>query len=97
MSPEAITKKQFSEKSDVWAFAITMLEIYTRRDPYPDMEPIHVVSGICQEENPLRPSAPKDMSPAFAAMWKRSINTDPADRPTFKEINSVTENNELFQ
>ena len=33
MSVEALRKKKFSEKSDVWSFGITCIEILTRKDP----------------------------------------------------------------
>ena len=36
MAPECITEGEYSTKSDVWAFGITMIEILTRDLPYPD-------------------------------------------------------------
>ena len=34
----------YSEKTDVWAFGITMLEILTREKPYGDKNPLSVVT-----------------------------------------------------
>ena len=33
MSVESLTKKKYSEKSDVWSFGITCIEIISRDDP----------------------------------------------------------------
>ena len=44
MSPESITKKQYSTKSDVWSFAVTIVEIWTQEKPYPQFAVLEVVS-----------------------------------------------------
>ncbi len=42
MSPESLLKKVFSEKSDVWSFAATAVEIFTKKIPYAHMDSIVV-------------------------------------------------------
>ena len=44
MSPESIKKKQYSTKSDVWSFAVTIVEIWTQEKPYPQFAVLEVVS-----------------------------------------------------
>jgi serine/threonine protein kinase len=34
MAPETITTGQFTKKSDVWAFGITLIEVVTRSTPW---------------------------------------------------------------
>ena len=44
MSPESITKNQYSTKSDVWSFGVTIVEIWTQNRPYPELTLLQVVS-----------------------------------------------------
>ena len=46
MSPESITKNQYSTKSDVWSFGVTIIEIWTQDRPYPELSLFQVVSSI---------------------------------------------------
>ena len=45
MSPESITKNQYSTKSDVWSFGVTIVEIWTQNRPYPELTLLQVVSS----------------------------------------------------
>jgi serine/threonine protein kinase len=45
MAPESIRHSRYSLKSDVWSFAVTIVEILTREKPYPEMQPLQVVSA----------------------------------------------------
>jgi serine/threonine protein kinase len=44
MAPESLTNLTYSEKSDVWSFGITVWEIVTRGEPYPDYSAVQVAS-----------------------------------------------------
>ena len=44
MSPESVSKNQYSTKSDVWSFAVTIVEIWTQEKPYPQFAVLEVVS-----------------------------------------------------
>jgi serine/threonine protein kinase len=43
MAPECVRHSRYSLKSDVWAFAVTVVEIVTQNTPYPDVAPLTVV------------------------------------------------------
>ena len=42
MAPESLMQRKYSERSDVWAFGITVIEILTRLTPYPALSPTEV-------------------------------------------------------
>lgn len=45
MSPEALEKKKYSEKSDVWSFGVCAFEILTGEQPYSEFQDAVVVAG----------------------------------------------------
>jgi serine/threonine protein kinase len=45
MAPEALEKKKYSEKSDVWSFGVTCYEILTQNQPYHEIEQAVVVAA----------------------------------------------------
>jgi len=47
MSPESIKDKVYSDKSDVWSFGVTLWEVLTRKNPYPQMDLITVATKVC--------------------------------------------------
>jgi serine/threonine protein kinase len=44
MAPECVRHSQYSLKSDVWAYAVTIVEINSHETPYPMLQPLQVVS-----------------------------------------------------
>jgi hypothetical protein len=46
MAPEMIKHSQYSIKSDTWAFAVTLMEIVTHDEPYPEYQSLQVVNVI---------------------------------------------------
>ncbi|DBA85833.1 TPA: hypothetical protein ACH3X1_005382 [Trebouxia sp. C0004] len=99
MSPETLQKQAPSEKSDVWALAVTLNELATGIFPYSD----------CTQENPaahtvlemgygrqelaaavatdgLLPLTRDDMPPAFAALLKACWSLQPSHRPSAQQM-----------
>jgi serine/threonine protein kinase len=87
MSPEAIKKKVYSTKSDVWSYSILMWEVIARREPYPKMDSVTAAMAVCHED--LRPTIPAYCEPVFSRLMQSCWNTDPEERPSFKEICEV--------
>jgi serine/threonine protein kinase len=83
MSVEAIERQEYSTKSDVWAFGITMIEIMTSAPPYPGEIPVNVAIKV---SNGLRPQLPSNRPEKLCELLKRCWETKPEDRPSFDEI-----------
>jgi serine/threonine protein kinase len=46
MSPESISKKAYSSKSDVWSYGVVLFEAMARGEPYADLEPVQTASRV---------------------------------------------------
>lgn len=84
--PEVILKQEWSEKSDVWAFGVTMWEIFSNsHEPYaadfPSDEDVvhHVMSG---GRLPKPDGCPDLMYHMMQECW----HLKPYDRPDFQEL-----------
>ena len=88
MSPEAIERSQWSEKSDVWAFAVAVWEMFTHSQvPYtfiPNDSEVgqRVVGGLRLE----RPLAPTECPEGVFAILQRCWEARAADRLDFAAV-----------
>jgi len=83
MSIESIQKQEYSTKSDVWAFGITVIEIMTSSLPYPGELPVNVASKVVSGFRLTPPSdRPKELAEILVKCWQ----TEPSNRPEFTEI-----------
>eukprot|EP01119_Soliformovum_irregulare_P023677 TRINITY_DN831_c0_g1_i1.p1 TRINITY_DN831_c0_g1~~TRINITY_DN831_c0_g1_i1.p1 ORF type:complete len:962 (-),score=191.64 TRINITY_DN831_c0_g1_i1:10-2895(-) len=90
MSPEALEYKRYSEKSDVWAFAVLCWEILNKMPPYPGTDAFMASVKVLKGE--LRPSTPTD--PYFhqvAQVMEKCFQADPDLRPNFDVIGQMLE------
>lgn len=39
-APEALKHRIYSNKTDVWSYGVTLIEILIRDDPFPGMDPV---------------------------------------------------------
>jgi serine/threonine protein kinase len=94
-SPEAVKSHKFSEKSDVWSFGATMVEILTKREPYHGFKgsTLQLVERIgsgatdpwrhLKESDPgLAASLPEWIEPVLVSCF----TIDDSQRPTFREV-----------
>ena len=44
---------EYSEKTDVWSFGITVIEIFTREVPYPNKTTSEIISAISKQQLPI--------------------------------------------
>ena len=87
LSPEAIQSEEYSEKSDVWSFGVTMWEIFScGAQPYADHDNEYVHKHLCTD---LKLEIPDGCSkPVYEIMdkcWYADVNR----RPTFSELSNM--------
>jgi serine/threonine protein kinase len=84
MAPECIMEKQYSVKSDTWAFGITAIEIYTGQTPYPDMTAMRAATAVASGK--LTHPIPSNMSAELAAVVSQCFAFNPDHRPDMGEV-----------
>uniref|UniRef100_A0A7E4VCE8 Tyrosine-protein kinase n=1 Tax=Panagrellus redivivus TaxID=6233 RepID=A0A7E4VCE8_PANRE len=86
LAPEVLKKGEFSTKSDVWAFAVTMWEIYSycKTDPFPGESNAQAKQKIISGKDPMEP--PEGTPTMMAAVMKLCFTQDPAQRPDFETV-----------
>lgn len=84
-APEVLKgRTPYTTASDVYAYGITMYEIYARQPPYAGEDISEVLSKIKKKNK--RPRAPSTMSQKVAFMFKDCIGRKPGGRPTLNEL-----------
>eukprot|EP00042_Codosiga_hollandica_P050868 m.616871 g.616871 ORF g.616871 m.616871 type:complete len:629 (-) comp58172_c0_seq7:292-2178(-) len=83
-APEAMSKNQYSIKSDVWSFGVFMIELVTYGGkPYDGMSNKEVVEALEKDYRmPCPPGCPPNLHAIMLECWRN----DPADRPTFESL-----------
>ncbi len=82
---------KFSEKTDVWAFGVTMWEIFTfvRKQPYGEMSDQEVIDDATKDENrkllPKPEYCPEEVYEVMLRCWVH----EPGERADFEEIYST--------
>lgn len=87
MAPEALGMKVYSKQTDVWAFANTVVEVLTGKDPFPGMDLITVAMSV--RDKFLHPKVPDDCPEWLRELLERCWSPQPEDRPDIDEIVSI--------
>jgi predicted Ser/Thr protein kinase len=90
MSPEAIGKRKYSQKSDVWSFGIVVWEIVSQGELFIDMDLFDI--GVQIRDKGLTPKIPEDCPPLLREIMELCWRQQPEERPTFHEICKVLDN-----
>ena len=79
---------RFSEKTDIWAFGVTMWEIFTlgKEVPYPDLLDQEVIDDAIRGKNRTIPSQPEKCPPEAYHVMLRCWEAETADRADFEEV-----------
>jgi serine/threonine protein kinase len=84
MAPEIVMQQPYSEKADVFSFAIIMWEILTRKEPYEGRAGLGLAMAVANEG--IRPPVPAYCPAEWAALMTQSWAQDANERPSFEDI-----------
>lgn len=85
MAPEVLSGHLASEKSDIYAYAIVLWEILTRKAPFSNVRSFEeFLDDVI--DNHKRPPLPDDINPLLKRLIEDCWNGDPRKRPLFPEI-----------
>jgi len=93
MAPECISKKRYSEASDVWSFGVFMWEITHMQEPFKNMGEFEVATGVVGGTLRLTvdPVVMQFFGSALFELMRYCWNIDPNARPHFSVIASTLE------
>ena len=79
---------KFSAKTDVWAFGVTMWEVFilSKHEPYYDMEDMELVEDACKGPNRTLLSCPQECPVNVYQIMTRCWVHEPRQRATFEEL-----------
>eukprot|EP00039_Didymoeca_costata_P030411 m.29413 g.29413 ORF g.29413 m.29413 type:complete len:785 (-) comp8099_c0_seq4:166-2520(-) len=84
---EALERKCFDEKTDVWSFGITSWEIFNHGAvPFREVPLAHTVKQL---RGGLRPGRPDDCPPDVWSIIAKTWDSNAGERPNFKTIESL--------
>lgn len=78
-APECLSGREYSTKSDAYAFGVLAWEILTRSDPWPDLEPHTAAIRVMQHK--MRLPVPADTPPELRLLFNDCWNEQPSLRP----------------
>jgi len=87
MAPECLIEKKYSAKSDIWAYGVTVIEILTRKEPYPEIDAVVAASNVMHKN--LSPTIPQNCPPQMVDIIQLCFSRDTSQRPSFKQILAV--------
>jgi serine/threonine protein kinase len=88
MSPEALLRHEYSERSDAFSFGVVMWELLTGELPFPALENLDAAVRVAADEA-FRPPLPADLPPQLVALVRACWRHEPAQRPDFAAIVSA--------
>ncbi|XP_074562330.1 uncharacterized protein LOC141818786 [Curcuma longa] len=83
MAPEVVKTKPYGPSADIWSLGCTVLEMLTRRPPYPNLEWIEAFYKIGRGELPVIPNSLSEEARDFI---KKCLRFNPDDRPTAAQL-----------
>lgn len=91
MAPEVLRTTAYTEKADIFSYAMVVYEVICRHVPFERLQPIHVAKKIGSGERPTvedhvsASAVPEGLVVLMECCWAQ----DPQGRPTFREISAT--------
>ncbi|KAH8292881.1 hypothetical protein KR044_002698 [Drosophila immigrans] len=88
MAPEVFEGSKYTEKCDIFSWAIVLWEVLSRKQPFKDIDNAYTIQWKIYkagERPPLLDNCPKHIEQLMTACWK----TAPEDRPSMQYIVGV--------
>ena len=84
MAPELLDDNTFTEKSDVYSYAIVLWEIWDRGVPWRGLKPVQITRQVVDKHQrpPVPPAMPAELRKLMVRAWAHK----PGARPSFREI-----------
>ncbi len=83
MAPELLKDNVFSEKSDVYSFAMVIWEIWDRGVPWGGLRTEQIITQVLvKRTRPKIPEMPRDLRDLMVRAWAHNAG----ERPTFEEL-----------
>jgi len=83
MSPEIFNNEKYTEKTDIYSFAMVFWEVMARKTPFSELNSWNIPVMVTKGERPL---IPKDWSQSISKLIKSCWDQKPSKRPSFSEI-----------
>ena len=82
---------RFSEKTDVWAYGVTMWEVFTlgKKQPYEEKSDQEVIDDATKDEDRELLPKPEYCSPEVYEVMLRCWVHEPDERADFEELHST--------
>eukprot|EP00727_Mastigamoeba_balamuthi_P010004 m51a1_g5626 putative flag-tagged protein kinase domain of mitogen-activated protein kinase kinase kinase (1200) ;mRNA; f:791973-798029 len=84
MAPEVLRNETYTEKVDVYSFALVVFEVFTRETPYINMDVEQIKEAVGYKA--LRPKMPETVPAAIKELIQKCWSQLPESRPSFKDI-----------
>lgn len=91
MAPEVIKKSSYTEKADVFSFAIILWELWVQEPPYKNIDRIQVAKKVATDKN-YRPHMNKEIPEEIKNLMVACWDYDPEARPNFETVVDYLEN-----
>ena len=87
MAPEILNAEKYTEKADVFSYAIVLYEIITRTTPYQGLTGAQIAAKVVNnQERPDLSLIPDDCPDKMKELMILSWNQNPSERPSFEEL-----------
>ncbi len=90
MAPEVAEMRSFTEKADIFSFAMVMWSLITFKAPFAEMDKNHYYAEVVRGNTrpPLPANAPEELKALLISCW----DEDPTQRPSFADIIAKLQN-----